>query len=89
MAFNIFDSHTKITEPKGGVQGQGVCTLVKSIPEIIKGLRLWHSANPGIESRITLDAVKKVADTKVYKIRPTYMKFFNKQLYFTARRISR
>ncbi len=81
VAFTVFDSHTGITEPKKGIQGQGICTVLKSVPEIIKGLALWHKANPGIESRITLEAVKKVADTKVWKITPTHLKFFAKEIY--------
>ena len=81
VAFNIFDSHTKITDPKKGIQGKGVCTIVTDLKEIAKGLMIWHKANPGREASITLDAIKKWKDTKIYKIKPTYLKFFNKALY--------
>lgn len=82
VAFNIFDSHQKITKPKKGVQGKGVCKIVKNRVEIAKARLLWHKANPGIEAKITLkDLLKKLSDTKVYKITPTYLKFFNKELY--------
>lgn len=82
VAFNIFDSHQKITKPKKGVQGKGVCVQVKGLKEIAKGLILWHKANPGIEEKITVkDILKKISDTKVYKIIPKYLKFFNKARY--------
>lgn len=81
VAFNIYDSHTKITESKRGVQGRGVCTRVSGLNELTRGLMIWHKANPGIETKITLEDVKKVKDTKIYKITPTYLKFFNKDLY--------
>jgi len=82
IAFNIFDSRQKITKPKKGIQGKGICIQVKGIKEIAKGLLLWHRANPGIEEKITIkDILKKLSDTKVYKITPTYVKFFNKELY--------
>ena len=82
VAFNVFDSHQKITNPKKGVQGKGICTKVTGIVEVTKGLYLWHKANPGIEKNITVaDILKKLSDTKLYKITPTYLKFFNKELY--------
>lgn len=81
VAFNIFNSQTKITEPKKGIQGKGLCTQVKDLTEIAHGLFLWHKANPGKEKQITLEDIKKLKDTKIYKIAPTHLKFFNKQLY--------
>lgn len=81
VAFSIFDSHIKITDNKNGIQGQGVCVIVKNPAEIIKGLSLWHRANPGKEGKITVEMIKKAFDTKLYKIEPTCLKFFNKELY--------
>jgi uncharacterized protein YhbP (UPF0306 family) len=81
VAFNIYDSHTKITELKLGIQGKGICTIVTDLMEIGKGLLIWHKANPGIETKITLEEVKKIRDTKIFKIEPYYLKFFNKDLY--------
>ena len=40
VAFNIFDSHTKITQPKKGIQGKGDCSQVKDWKEVAKGLML-------------------------------------------------
>ncbi|OGD62159.1 hypothetical protein A2160_01235 [Candidatus Beckwithbacteria bacterium RBG_13_42_9] len=82
IAFAVFDSHQKITQPKKGVQGRGKCEMVKGILANTKGLLLWHRANPGIEKNITIkDILKKITDTKIYKITPTFLKFFNKKLY--------
>jgi len=81
VAFNIFDSHQKITNPKLGVQGRGNITLIKGIAANTRALMLWHRQNPGIEKNITIKDVKKYADTKLYKITPSYLKFFNKVLY--------
>ena len=82
VAFNIFDSHTKITESKLGIQGKGTIAIVEGLVGNTKAIMLWHKANPGIEAKITIqDLLKKVTDTKIFKITPTYLKFFNKQLY--------
>lgn len=81
VAFNIFDSHTKVTDLKKGIQGKGVCTMVTDLVAAAKGLMLWHKANPGNELKLTMEAVKKWRDTKIHKITPTYLKFFNKELY--------
>lgn len=84
VAFNVFDSRQPITKPKKGVQGRGICEQVRGIVNITRGLLLWHKANPGIEGKITIkDILKKLKDTKVYKIIPTYLKYFNKELYGT------
>ena len=82
VAFNIFDSHQPITKLKKGVQGKGQIKKLTYLAEITKGLWLWHKANTGVEEKITVkDILKKLTDTKVYKIKPTYLKFFNKELY--------
>jgi len=81
VAFNIFDSQQKIDKPKRGVQGSGTIEIVKGIINVTKALALWHKQNPGVEKKITIKELKKFADTKVFKITPTYLKFFNKALY--------
>lgn len=81
VAFNIFDSHTKAPDKKRGIQAQGECALVKNPIEVLKGLSLWHKANPGADTKITIDLIKKSLDTRIYKIVPTFIKFFNKELY--------
>src|SRR3989344_7467536 len=74
VAFNIFDSRQKIYENKEGVQGSGTIEMVRGILNITKALLLWHRQNPGVEKAITIEKVKQLADTKVFKIIPTYLK---------------
>jgi uncharacterized protein YhbP (UPF0306 family) len=83
VAFNVFDSDQKISDPvKNGIQGTGAISPVKGLTANTKALLLWHQANPGIESRIGIkDLLKKVTDTRIYKITPNFMKHFNKSLY--------
>ncbi len=81
IAFNIFDSHQKIYKSKKGVQGLGIIEMVRGPFRVIKALALWHKQNPGVEKAITIKEVKKFTDTKVFKITPFYLKFFNKTLY--------
>ena len=81
VAFNIFDSRQKIVGPLKGLQGKGSIEIVKGIINNTRALYLWHKANPGAEKNITIEKVKKLADTKLFKITPNYLKFFNKALY--------
>ena len=81
VAFNIFDSHQIVTDQKRGVQGRGKCQKVNGLVNIIKGLRFWQKANPGAEKKVTMDTIKKFADTRIFKIVPSYLKFFNEKLY--------
>jgi len=81
IAFNIYDSHQKIDKPKKGVQGKGRIEMVRGVLSVTKGLMLWHKQNPGVEKKLTVREVKKFKDTKVYKITPYFLKYFNKSLY--------
>jgi len=82
VSVNIFDSGQKITESKRGLQGRGTIKMIKGKSAVATALAIWHKANPGIENRITLEyLLKKTTDTKIYKIIPTYLKYFNKELY--------
>ena len=83
VAFNIFDSAQKNGDPiKIGVQGTGTISQVKGLADNTKAILLWHQANPGMETRISIkDLLKRVTDTRIYKITPIFMKHFNKSLY--------
>lgn len=82
VAFNIFDSGQKITESKKGLQGRGTVKMINGKSAVARALAIWHKANPGIEGMITVkNILDKRSDTKIYKIIPTYLKYFNQQLY--------
>ena len=81
VAFTIFDSHQKVDGLKRGIQGSGTIKVLKTREGISEALALWHKQNPGIEGRITADIVETSSDTKVFEIAPSYLKFYNKELY--------
>lgn len=82
VAFNIFDSRQQVIKPKKGLQGKGLITIIKGPKSVIEALKFWHKANPGVEKRITAENVlDKYSDTKIFKISPTYLKYYNDQLY--------
>lgn len=81
VACAIFDSHQKVTDKKIGVQIQAVASEVKEKREILSALKLWNKNNPGIEDIINFKNLGKVIKSKVYKIEPKIIKFFNEQLY--------
>jgi hypothetical protein len=59
--------------------------MVTDLAEVAKGLLMWHKANPGTESKITLEDIKKYKDTRLYKIQLNFAKYFNKDLYGSKR----
>jgi len=81
VAFNIFDSHQTVVDQKKGIQGRGVCQKVTGLINVVKGLTFWQKGNPGAEKKVTMETIKKFADTRIFKITPTYLKFFNEELY--------
>lgn len=84
VAFNIFHSHQKVAELKKGIQGAGEIEVVKGVIDVTKALFLWHKFNSGVEYKIKVeDILKKITDTKVFKITPKYLKYFDQELYGT------
>jgi hypothetical protein len=82
VAIAIYDSHTKNSESKTGVQLQGTAQQVKGWDKTAKMLKIWHKSAPGMEDVVNVKNMKeKVISSRVYKITPTYIKFFNEKLY--------
>lgn len=82
VACNIADSTQKVTDKKIGVQIQGTAKQITDEGLIKKVLAAWNKANPGFEHIINFDNMKKkVIKSKVYKITPKIIKFFNEQIY--------
>lgn len=82
VAFNIFDSHQLVTNPKKGLQGKGLISIVKGQKAVSEALEFWHKANPGVENRIIVkNILDEESDTKLFKITPTHLKYYNDQLY--------
>lgn len=78
----IADSRQKVTSKKIGIQIQGKASPVSSLQKMRWMLAMWNKVNPGFESVINLKNIqKRVIKSKVYKIEPTKIKFFNEKLY--------
>ncbi|NOY15254.1 MAG: pyridoxamine 5'-phosphate oxidase family protein [bacterium] len=79
---SIADSSQKVTDKKVGVQLWGRCRVVESLEKIKWLFRKWHENNPGVESFLNLENMKKGAiKAKAYRVVPKKIKFFNEKLY--------
>lgn len=82
VAIAIYDSHTKNSDKKAGVQLQGSARLIKSWQETEKVLKMWNKKNPGKEKLITSENMKEgEISSRVFKVKPNYIKFFNQKVY--------
>lgn len=82
VACAVYDSHTPNSELKIGIQLQGEASLVKGWDKTKVLLKMWHKAAPGAEEIVNVRNMKnKVITSRVYKIKPTLIKFFNQKLY--------
>src|SRR3989344_2409026 len=82
VAVAIYDSHTKNSDKKAGIQMQGSASLVKSWKDTEKYLKMWNKKNPGKEKVITVENMKKPGfGARIYRITPTLIKFFNHMLF--------
>lgn len=82
VAFSVawYDEHN--LGNRKAVQGTGRMELIKGIPENIAALKIHHEKYPQWRDIITWDnIVKKVIESKVYKLTPSYIKFWNDELY--------
>lgn len=78
----VADSNQKVIDKKIGVQIQGIANKVGNIEKIKWMLKLWNKLNPGFESTINLKNIKeKAIESRIYKIEPREIKFFNEELY--------
>lgn len=81
VACAIADSHILNTEEKIGIQLQGLTFEVKGWDKTKVFLKMWHKVNPGAE-KINIKNMKAgVVASRVYKIKPTFIKFMNKKLF--------
>ena len=82
VACAIYDSHTKNSEKKTGIQMQGTVQQVKGWECTSRMLKIWHKSAPGMEDIVNVKNMKeKVISSRVYKITPKLIKFFNQKLY--------
>lgn len=82
VSFAVAASSQKTTDKKIGVQVDGIADEVNSRNKIKIILALWNKFNPGFGSVINLpNMIKKIISSRVYKIEPKLIKFFNEKLY--------
>ncbi|OGM13186.1 hypothetical protein A3D84_05365 [Candidatus Woesebacteria bacterium RIFCSPHIGHO2_02_FULL_42_20] len=82
VAVNVADSHTPNSAKKVGIQAQGVASQVKGWERTKVLLKMWHRAAPGMEGVVNVKSMKeKIISSRVYKIQPTFIKYFNQKLY--------
>ena len=81
VACNIFDSHQKVTDKKVGVQIYGTCSALESVNEIEPILKMWHKLYPGSKCSDLRKIKNHEIDTRVFKVVPKRIKFFNEQLF--------
>jgi uncharacterized protein YhbP (UPF0306 family) len=82
VACSITDSRQKVTDKKIGVQIQGSAHEESTAEKIRWMLGLWNKMNPGFEQVINLHNIQhRVIKSRIYKIIPKQIKFFNEKLY--------
>ena len=78
----ITDTEQKATDKKKGIQFEGTVSLVDDETEMLYAVKMWNEKNKGMEKYITMENItKNKIKSKVYKIVPTLIKFFNEELY--------
>lgn len=81
VSVNIYDSSQEITKSLVGLQAKGKAELVSNPVEAVKAFGIWLKFNPGAEKKISVDEIKKLKDSRMYKIKLSYVKYFNKVLF--------
>ncbi|MBU2101143.1 pyridoxamine 5'-phosphate oxidase family protein [Patescibacteria group bacterium] len=82
VACAVVDSAQKVTDKKVGAQIKGNASKIRSLGKLVVALRMWGQVNPGMESIINIENIKKkIIRSTAYKIEPTSIKFFNEGLY--------
>ena len=82
VACNVVDSSQPVTSKKIGAQIEGVAVRLNTFESIKAGLKYWNQMNTGVEDVINIENIeKKIISSRVWKIKPTKIKFFNERLY--------
>lgn len=82
IACAIADSHQKVTDKKIGAQLYGTAQQLTNVGQLRWMLNVWNKVNPGIDKVINLKNMqKKVIKSRVFKVTPKKIKWFNEGLY--------
>lgn len=81
VACAIADSHIPNSGEKVGIQLQGIASQIKGWEKTKVFLKMWHKANPGAEKINIKNMQTGAVTSRVYRIKPTYIKFMNKKIF--------
>jgi len=82
VACTIYNSGQNVEDKKIGVQLWGNSEKVSGIGQLKWFFKMWAKINPGNKEKINYKNYDtKVISSKVYKITPKRIKFFNEDLY--------
>lgn len=82
VAFSIVWFDPQNHKDRKAVQGSGVCRLASSEEGVETGVRLHNELFPEFKERITVDWITSESnESQVWILKPSYMKFWNDQLY--------
>lgn len=76
VACAIFDSSTKLSEVKKGLQVHGTAKQVTGLKTIKIALKMWNALDPK-EPDLSIEDVKK----SFFQVTPKRIKYFNKELF--------
>ncbi len=82
IAFSIAWFDQKNHKNRKAVQGLGVCRPAKNEEEIVTGVKLHNQNFPEFRKKITVNWIHTNEwDSKVWVIKPTYMKYWDDEIY--------
>jgi len=78
----IADSNQDVGDEKIGVQIYGTVSFVSGVEKLKWFFKMWGKLNPSTKDRLNFENLKQEKiSSKVYKISPQTIKFFNEKLY--------
>ena len=82
VAFTISWYNKDNLSDRKAVQGRGVCRLLENPKEIVRFLTNHYKYFPSWKDEITYEnMLQKIIESRPYIIKPTYMKFWNDELF--------
>ncbi len=81
VAFSTVWYNSENYADRKSVQGKGICKIAEG-GNIVTGIRLHNANFPAFKGRLTVDYITSDENnSKIWVIKPSYMKFWNDELY--------
>ncbi len=82
VAITITDSSQEVTDKKVGVQISGEAEQISGLESIKWFFKMFNKLNPGVSDILNFENYKnRVLESKVYKVTPKRLRFFNEKMY--------